>query len=638
MVLGGVTRLSVLLAETVSKQGQVQTQLLRLRCAAFGMTGVQALQESGRALARTILLRSTQANERTFARDPACGDEAAEDGAPSPDTRRACKLAGAGRGSKRMNLGTLNLKITKRVGGVLLAATVLCASPARLLAEGSKELRVKTKQGKVEGKMDGAVRAFLGIPFAAPPVGPLRWRAPMPAAKWSGMRPATEFGHRCMQPTIYNDMVFRDPGISEDCLTLNIWAPEAAKDKHAKLPVMVWIYGGGFLAGSTSERRQDGATLAKNGFIVVTMNYRMGIFGFFANAELAAESGKNASGNYGLLDQTAALAWVQKNIGAFGGDPATVTLFGESAGSFSVSAQMASPLAKGLFQRAIGESGGALYSSGGAAFKPLKEVEEKDAEFAQTMLSATTLAQLRAIPAQQLLDAQMKKNEHGNTMHFGGDVDGYFLPEGVPAIYAAGKQNDVPLLAGWNRDEGGIDPKMTLERYKAEVEKLFPDHAAEVLALYPAASDAEAVRAAADLAGDRFIAYSTWKWIEAQTKTGKAPVYRYRFDLAAPADPNHTGGLAAYHSSEIPYVFGNLDLLSSFGYGWRPEDHQVSEQMQKYWTNFAKRGDPNGEGLPKWPVYAAGDQWPVMHLGPDSVAEPDTHRQRDLFLDSVWGK
>ncbi len=525
----------------------------------------------------------------------------------------------------------------KRVGGVLLAATVAaCASPARLLAADSKDLRIKTGQGRVEGKMDGSVRAFLGIPFAAPPVGPLRWRAPMPAAKWKGVREGKEFGNRCMQPTTYNDMVFRDPGISEDCLTLNVWTP--AKDKHQKLPVMVWIYGGGFLAGSTSERRQDGATLAGNGVLVVTMNYRMGIFGFFANAELAAESGKNASGNYGLLDQTAALAWVQKNIEAFGGDPKNVTLFGESAGSFSVSAQMASPLAKGLFQRAIGESGGALYGSTGVSFKLLQETEERDAAFAQSALSATTLAQLRALPAQQLLDAQMKKNDHGTTMHFGGDVDGYFLPESVPAIYAAGKQNDVTLMAGWNRDEGGIDSKMTMERFTAQVTKLFPEHVAEVLALYPAADDAEAVRASADFAGDRFIAYSSWKWIEAQTTTGKQPVYRYRFDLAAPADPNHSGGIAAYHSSEIPYVFGNLDLLSSFGYAWRPEDHQVSEQMQKYWTNFAKRGDPNGEGLPQWPVYAAGQHWPVMHLGPEPAGKPDMHRQRELFLDSVWGK
>ena len=274
-----------------------------------------------------------------------------------------------------------------------------------------RTLQVKTKQGKVEGRMDGDVKAFLGIPFAAPPVGPLRWKPPMPAEKWRGVRLATGFGYRCMQPSIYHDMRFRDAGMSEDCLTLNVWTP--AKNDHAKLPVMVWIYGGGYTAGSTSERRQDGAALTKNGVIVVTMNYRLGIFGFFANEDLAKESGRNAAGNYGLLDQTAALEWVKDNIAAFGGDPENVTLFGESAGSFSVCAQMASPLAKGLFKQVIGESGGALYGNRGVSFKPLAETAEKDDAFARTVLSATTLEQLRAIPASELLEDMMKKNEAG---------------------------------------------------------------------------------------------------------------------------------------------------------------------------------------------------------------------------------
>lgn len=517
----------------------------------------------------------------------------------------------------------------------------------------AQELVVKTKLGKVEGKMDGAgptpVRAFLGIPFAAPPVGPLRWKEPMPPAKWKGVRAGKEFGSRCMQPAIYNDMVFRDPGVSEDCLTLNIWTPAesggkkgklpfAGKDKMSLLPVMVWIYGGGYLAGSTSERRQDGARLAANGVLVVTMNYRLGIFGFFATKELAAENKHGAAGDYGLLDQTAALRWVKEYIADFGGDPGKVTLFGESAGSFSVSAQMASPLAKGLFQRAIGESGGALYGSGGPSFKALDQTEQRDTDWAKTTLGASTLPELRAMTAQQLLEAETKKNAAGQELRMGGDIDGYFLPEPVTAIYAAGRQNDVPLLAGWNRDEGGVDPKMTVAGFQAEVAKQFPDHTGSIAALYPASTDAEAVRAAADLAGDRFIAYSTWKWIEAQTKTGKQPVYRYRFDVVVPADPNHPGGLAAYHSGEIPYVFGNLDLLSSFGYGWGPDDRQASALIQKYWTNFAKTGDPNGEGLVKWPVYSQAGGWIVMHLGAEPGARADENRARELFLDGLWGK
>ena len=528
----------------------------------------------------------------------------------------------------------MSWKTANWIGAALLTAMVaVSAAPVRAA---DAKLQVKTKQGKVEGRMDGDVKAFLGIPFAAPPVGPLRWKPPMPAEKWRGVRLATGFGYRCMQPSIYHDMRFRDAGTSEDCLTLNVWTP--AKNDHAKLPVMVWIYGGGYTAGSTSERRQDGAALTKNGVIVVTMNYRLGIFGFFANDDLAKESGRNAAGNYGLLDQTAALEWVKDNIAAFGGDPENVTLFGESAGSFSVCAQMASPLAKGLFKQVIGESGGALYGSRGVSFKPLAETAEKDDAFARTVLSATTLEQLRAIPASELLEDMMKKDEAGATTHFGPVVDGYFLPESPAAIFAAGKQNDVPMLAGWNRDEGGYDPKVTVESFKAAVEKQFPEQASELLALNPVTDDTSAIRASADLAADRFIAYSTWKWIEAQTKTGKKPVYRFYFEQVAPPDPDHPVGLAAYHSSEIMYVFGDLDLVSSIGFHFRPEDHQTSTAMQKYWTNFAKTGDPNGEGLPKWPVYAADTQWQVMHLGPEPMAAPDRHRAQDLLLDSIWGK
>ena len=236
---------------------------------------------------------------------------------------------------------------------------------------------IKTDQGKVQGKMsaDGQARDFLGIPFAAPPVGPLRWKPPQPAAKWKGVRQATSFGSRCMQQEHFDDMVFRDPGESEDCLTLNVWAP-AAKSK-GKLPVMVWIFGGGFAGGGTSEPRQDGEHLTRKGVLVVSMNYRLGIFGFFATRELAAEDPHHAAGNYGLMDELAAMQWVRRNIAAFGGDPDNVTIFGESAGSFAVSAQMASPLAKGLFAHAIGESGGSVCQQG-TEFSAAREVREAE--------------------------------------------------------------------------------------------------------------------------------------------------------------------------------------------------------------------------------------------------------------------
>ncbi|MGI4978906.1 MAG: carboxylesterase/lipase family protein [Janthinobacterium lividum] len=518
---------------------------------------------------------------------------------------------------------------------LLLVASIAALIPfaGTLQAQTGGPLEVQTKLGKVAGKQDGTVRAFLGIPFAAPPVGPLRWREPMPAAKWSGIRQATTFGPHCMQGPFFEDMIFRDPGPSEDCLTLNIWTP--AKDKAAKLPVMVWIYGGGYQGGSSSEARQDGAVLAGNGVIVVTMNYRMGIFGFFSHPALRAESPNKASGNYGLLDHTAALRWVKENIAAFGGDPSNVTLFGESAGSFAVSTHMASSIDKGLFQKAIGESGGA-FPGVTLGIKPAAEVEQTNAEFARKVYHVDSLDALRAIPAQELLDRATKPAKSPDLVRFGPVVDGYLLLESVAAIFAAGKQNDIPMMAGWNHDEGGVLTKSTLESFHKSVNTTFGENASKVLAAYPATSDAESVRPASDLAADTFIAYSTWKWMEAQATTGKQPIYRYRFDEVVPADPFHVAGNAAYHSGEIAYVFGSQHLLNDFR--WTPEDQTLSKQMQQYWTNFAKTGDPNGGALPKWPAYNAASDWQVMHLDAQTAASKDTTRERDVLLDTIWGK
>ena len=514
----------------------------------------------------------------------------------------------------------------------------LCALFLTWPAYASDGLRIKTANGKLEGKRsaDGQVRYFLGIPFAAPPVGPLRWQPPQPAAKWHGVRSAAEFGHHCIQSATYRDMIFRDPGPSEDCLTLNVWTP--AKNKHSKLPVMVWIYGGGFAGGGTSEPRQDGEHLAKNGVVVVSMNYRLGIFGFYATHELAAESPQHAAGNYGLMDQTAALRWVERNIAAFGGDPKNVTIFGESAGSMSVSAQMASPLAQGLFARAIGESGGE-FPHGAPAPPDLEQSERAGEAFAQAAFGSSTLATLRGVSADDLVKAATSKAP--GVPHFGPNVDGLFLPESVPAIYAAGKQAHVPLLAGWNKDEGtaGIvnaPEKPTVESLRAMAEKEFGSQADEFLKAYAAANDDEALRVAEDFAGDRFIAYSTWAWLEAQVKTGAAPVYRYHFELGSPGDPNHPPSYGAFHSDDIEYVFGNLD--SRKGAPWRPEDYKLSQLMQSYWTNFAKTGNPNAPGLPNWPTYDAAGGWQLMHLNPTPAAAPDQHRDRYLFLQKLWSR
>jgi para-nitrobenzyl esterase len=498
---------------------------------------------------------------------------------------------------------------------------------------GSSATQVKIESGTIEGKNYGRVHAFLGIPYAAPPVGDLRWKPPVAVAKWTGVRKAKDFGAHCMQGNVFGDMTFRDPGGSEDCLSLNVWVP--AKPSQPKLPVMVWIYGGGFVAGSTSEARQDGTQLAQQGVVVVSMNYRLGIFGFLVHPELAKESGRDAAGNYGLLDQLAALHWVHDNIAAFGGDPENVTIFGESAGSFSVSAQMASPLAKGLFQKAIGESGGAFFS-GGLSFEPRAVREEKDVKAVTAKLGVSTLAELRALPAQKMLNAFAPPQSQG--FDFGPDVDGYFLPESVPAIFAAGKQNDVPLLAGWNQDEGSFEvasQKPTAESMKATAQKEFGNKASEFLRLYPSDTDQQAARSNQDFAGDKFIAFSTWEWMEAQSKTGKQPIYRYRFDFGPPPDPKGPS-LGAYHSAEIEYVFGQLDSKAKVA--WTPEHRQLSATMQKYWANFARTGDPNGSGLPKWPVYSAQDGWPVMFLDAKSAAHKDDQRQRYVFLQGVWAK
>ena len=520
--------------------------------------------------------------------------------------------------------------ILLKTGQCALLAGILLL-PHALRAQ-LRSVEQRTANGVLEGVIsaDGKVRTFKGIPYAAPPVGPLRWKAPQPAAAWTGVRKATEYPARCMQAPIYPDMIFHDNGPSEDCLYLNLWMPAAPA--QPRLPVMVWIYGGGFAAGATSEPRQDGGNLSKKGVLVVSMNYRLGIFGFLAHPALAKESGHDATGNYGLLDQVAALKWVRDNIAVFGGDPNNVTIFGESAGSFSVSALMASPLAQGLFRRAIGESG--AFFGDTLRMQSRAETEKAGVEFAKSSLGTDSLEALRAKPAAEILQAAAKPG----AARFVPNIDGYFLPESVEAIFAAGKQSHVPLLAGWNADEmtyraifGNTDP--TAENFLARARAFYGDHAETVLKLYPAATAAQAKRSAQDLAGDRFIGYSTWKWMEQQLKTGQAPVYRYRFEqtLPLPADAAPGAEATAPHASEIEFVF---QVLSSRKLPWRPEDRKVSDLMGSYWSNFAKTGDPNGDGLARWPAYSP-DGYQVVHLRADPGAAPDAHRARYQFLDGV---
>jgi para-nitrobenzyl esterase len=511
--------------------------------------------------------------------------------------------------------------------------------------------RVMTTNGIIEGtwEPDSGLRSFKGIPFAAPPVGELRWKPPQPRAEWSGVRKADQFGPRAMQLPLFGDMSFRSRGMSEDCLYLNVWTPATSQQDH--LPVLVYFYGGGLLTGDGSEPRYDGASLARKGIVVLTVNYRLNVFGFFAHPELTQEAAYHASGNYGFLDQTAALHWIRDNIQAFGGNPDRVTIAGESAGSSSVSGQMVSPLAKHLIAGAIGSSGSLM---GTLSPIPLAKAEQNGMVFASS-IGAKSLAALRALPASQLLEA----TSNALFGQFSPTLDGYFLPHPPVEIFAAGQQAHVPLLAGWNSEEMSYPWLMgteapTPENFAKVLRTRYGERAYEALRLYPAATDEQALQSATDLAGDTFTGYSTWKWCDLHSQTGQAPVYRYLYTHPRPPMTpemgNAVAGLAggvirgpeaealqlppprgAVHSAEIEYAMGNLGTNKV--YAWTPDDYKLSELMQACYANFVKTGDPNGPGLPLWPPVNRGETIQVMQLDLDAHVEPEAHRERYLFLD-----
>ncbi|MGE5814361.1 MAG: carboxylesterase/lipase family protein, partial [Acidobacteriota bacterium] len=471
----------------------------------------------------------------------------------------------------------------------------------------------------------------------------LRWREPQPAKSWSGVRNADTFGPTCMQRLSPGaDYWLRGDGMSEDCLSLNIWTPAKA---GARAPVMVWIHGGGFMAGGGSEPRHDGEAFARHGVVLVTINYRLGIFGFFAHPDLTKESGRNASGNYGLLDQVAALQWVHDNIAAFGGDPGNVTIFGESAGSFAVSALAASPLARGLFHKAIGESG--AFFSQTLALPPLSASERIGTELATAIGGETgtsSLKELRARPASEILAAALQNTP----FRFGPNVDGHVLPRAVHSLYEDGLEARVPLIAGWNADEerGGVvlgSNKPTAASFAEQVRKRFGVDSDAALKLYPVASDAEALESAASLASDLFIGYGTWKWVEMHARSG-SPVYRYSFDRKIPVAPGTkvngvvatSADIGARHAGEIEYVFGTLDSVP--GVTWQPEDRKLSDQVMTYWTNFARSGDPSGDGVPEWPRYQATTGRKVIHLDTTIRAASDLRQPRYEFLDAHFAQ
>ena len=496
----------------------------------------------------------------------------------------------------------------------------------------------------LEGTFNQAtrIRSFKGIPYALPPVGDLRWKEPQPPANWDGVRKADHFSHMPMQKRVFTDMIFRADTMSEDCLYLNVWTP--AKSVNEKLPVLVYFYGGGFVGGDGSESRYDGESMAQKGIVTITINYRLGIFGFFSHPELTAESAHHASGNYGLLDQNAALKWVQANIEAFGGDPKRVTIAGESAGSISVCAQVVSPLSKDLIAGAIGESGAMIKPTLPAI--PLADGEKNGVNFAEKN-GTKTLAELRAIPAAQLLDAASKPW----VWKLAATVDGYFLPKTPVEIFEAGEQAHVPLLVGWNSAEvpyqaftGGDMP--TPENYAKKIKEQFADNADEVLKLYPGTTQEEVIKSATALASDRFIVYSTWKWADLQSKTGEKPVYRYVFSTPRPPEVKPTDNanankmpkalVGASHASEIEFAMGNLE--SNKVYAWTPDNYKVSALMENYFANFIKTGNPNGKGLPKWEPNTNGSKVKFMNIDVNTKLEIENDRGRYLFLDKLYTK
>jgi len=450
---------------------------------------------------------------------------------------------------------------------------------------------VKVEDGLVQGTSEDGLTVYRGIPFAAPPVGDLRWRAPQPAAKWDGVRPATNFGSSPIQGSRIG------PKMSEDCLYLNVWTP--AKSAGDRIPVLVWIYGGGFSAGSTSDPNYNGANLARKGVMLVSIAYRVGQLGFLAHPELSAETTNHVSGNYGLLDQIAGLQWVRKNIAAFGGDPNRVTIFGESAGGIAVSMLCASPQAKGLFHGAISQSGGSFgpprpTTCPGENLKRLPDAEKAGEAYAKRA-GVSSIAELRKIAPDKLPTGRSV----GNSWPI---IDGWVIPDDQYKLYAAGRYNDTPILVGYNSDEGAsFSPPKTPADYLAGVKARYGKFADDLIKAYPVGTNT-VPKTARDLARDATFGWHTWTWARLQAQTGKSKVFYYYFDQH-PQYPEGSAraGYGSPHGADVPYVFERLNPGNP---QIKQADLEISDAMSSYWVNFAKHGDPNGKGLPKWPAFS----------------------------------
>lgn len=511
-----------------------------------------------------------------------------------------------------------------RIFRMFLAAACLLAVGIEAYAQ-APGLVVATENGQLRGADAGdGIRAYKGIPFAAPPVGELRWKVPQPLQPWEGVREATAFGPSPMQaaPTPFlfwsREFLIPEEPINEDCLYLNVWTPAKASDE--KLPVLVYIYGGGFRSGGGGCPIYDGKATAEKGIVFVSINYRVGLFGFLAHPELSAESPAGASGNYGLMDMVAGLQWVKDNIAAFGGDPGRVTIAGQSAGAFAVNYLTVSPLARGLFHGAIAESGGDFMASRGGRGQALSVAEAAGLEL-ETEMGVQGLEALRALPAEKLLTAQK-----------GGQwpiVDGQVITEPVAETYAKGGQAQVPVLLGWNKDDLVFVQQQEPEAFRASLGVRFGEMAASFSEAYPSGNAAETLESQKRLSRDEIFGIQVHAWARAHASKPGQPVYLYNFNRAVPGYDEATR-FGAFHSGEIVYAYDNLHTLDR---PWEPADRELTRIMSGYWANFVRSGDPNGAGLPNWPGYDR-EQEQLLQLDTEvkAVSFPD----REAY--DLWGR
>jgi para-nitrobenzyl esterase len=542
----------------------------------------------------------------------------------------------------------MNVPITNLILSLIfISSTALYAQKAEV-----KKNVVAVSEGYLEGKaLKSGVIVFKGVPYATPPLGNLRWKAPVPMSKWDGVRSAFEFGPRPMQKS--NIMYeFRSKKISEDCLYLNIWSPTLQRSNLK--PVYVFIHGGSFVRGDGSQPAYDGESMATEGIVYVSINYRLGVFGFMAHPELSKESG-HGSGNYGLLDQVAALKWIKENIAAFGGDPNLITIGGESVGAQSVTAHMVSPLSKELFSRVIAESGSIVDNR-----TVISSLTRSEALGTEVSMAAKTsnIATLRSLSASRILKIASK----GNPRRFIPAIDGYFFKEDPAISFAKGRQVQVPLLTGWNANEVPSFALFRLRRatktnYDNALTRLYGAKADQVAALYPSATSKKEIKlAGAEVISDYAINYASWNLADMQASANKAPVYRYLFAHPHPGLSDYQldrGNVfqillkkminriikgSSFHAAEIEYALGNLDVQPNFD--WADDDYEVSAQFKAYFVNFIKTGNPNhtspmGVKLVHWPKFVSGDGGEYLRIGKKSYAQGDSLRTRYLNLRKI---